>query len=89
MPSVNVLADIIINQPAQAVSTYVADPSNAPAWYVNIESAQWKTPPPLRAGALSVGLPRPEPDFRPPWSILFTVAQARRPASSAGRPRRS
>src|SRR5512132_2635500 len=51
MPSVNVLTDIIISRPAAAVSAYAADPSNAPAWYVNIESAEWKTPPPLRAGA--------------------------------------
>jgi hypothetical protein len=51
MPNVNVLTDIIINRPAQAVSVYAADPANAPAWYVNIESAQWKTTPPLRAGA--------------------------------------
>ena len=51
MPSVNVLTDIIINRPAAAVSAYAADPSNAPAWYVNIDSAEWKTPPPLRAGA--------------------------------------
>lgn len=51
MPSVNVLTDIIINRPAQAVSAYAADPANAPAWYVNIESAEWKTPPPLRTGA--------------------------------------
>src|SRR5215475_7101506 len=51
MPSVNVLTDIVIERPAEAVSAYAADPSNAPAWYVNIESAQWKTPPPLRTGA--------------------------------------
>jgi uncharacterized membrane protein len=51
MPGVNVLTDIIINRPAQAVSAYAADPSNAPAWYVNITSAEWRTPPPLRPGA--------------------------------------
>ena len=51
MPSVNVLTDIIINRPAETVSAYAADPSNAPDWYVNIESAQWRTLPPLRAGA--------------------------------------
>jgi uncharacterized membrane protein len=51
MTSVDVLTDVIINRPTPAVSAYAADPSNAPAWYVNIESAQWKTTPPLRAGA--------------------------------------
>jgi hypothetical protein len=51
MPSVTVETDIIINRPAPAVSSYAADPSNAPAWYVNIESVQWRTPPPLRTGA--------------------------------------
>ena len=51
MASVDVLTDVIINRPAPAVSAYAADPANAPAWYVNIESAQWKTPPPLRTGA--------------------------------------
>lgn len=51
MTGVDVHTDIVINRPAPAVSAYAADPSNAPAWYVNIESAQWKSPPPLRAGA--------------------------------------
>jgi len=51
MPSVNVLTDIIINRPTPEVSAYAADPANAAAWYVNIESAQWRTPPPLRPGA--------------------------------------
>ena len=56
MTSVDVLTDVIINRPTPTVSAYAADPSNAPAWYVNIESAQWKTPPPLRAGA-QIGSP--------------------------------
>ncbi|HSS88957.1 MAG TPA: SRPBCC family protein [Streptosporangiaceae bacterium] len=51
MTGVDVLTDVIINRPAPAVCAYAADPANAPAWYVNIESAQWKTPPPLRTGA--------------------------------------
>ena len=45
--------------------------------------------PPFLAGLRSVFLPTPEPLFLPPWSILLTVAQARRSASPSGTPRRS
>ncbi|HZQ61843.1 MAG TPA: hypothetical protein VFC24_10865 [Casimicrobiaceae bacterium] len=43
--------------------------------------------PPLRAGALFVFLPRPEPLFLPPPDILFTVAHARCSASFLPTPR--
>ena len=43
--------------------------------------------PPLRAGALDVALPLPEPLFFPPPDILFSVAQARRSASFRDTPR--
>src|SRR5947209_5017476 len=43
--------------------------------------------PPLRDGAVFSGLPRPLPLFLPPPVSLFTVAQARRSASSSGTPR--
>ena len=49
--SVDVLTEITIGRPVDVVAGYAADPSNAPAWYVNIESAQWQTEPPLRAGS--------------------------------------
>ena len=43
--------------------------------------------PPLRAGERLIRLPRPEPERLPPPVILFTVAQARRLASSERVPR--
>src|SRR5215813_13795312 len=43
--------------------------------------------PPFFAGAVLIFLPRPDPLFLPPPVILFTVAQARRSASSSGTPR--
>ena len=49
--TVNVLIEIMIARPADAVAAYAADPANAPAWYQNITSITWETSPPLRAGS--------------------------------------
>ncbi|MFY9309119.1 MAG: SRPBCC family protein [Bacteroidia bacterium] len=48
---VNVLTEIIISKPIDIVSDYAINPDNAPEWYVNIKSAEWKTPKPLRVGS--------------------------------------
>jgi uncharacterized membrane protein len=49
--AVDVLTDIEIDCPCDQVSAFAADPSNAPAWYVNIKAVEWKTPPPLGVGS--------------------------------------
>ncbi|MBM3939556.1 MAG: ATPase [SAR202 cluster bacterium] len=49
--AVDVVTDIVIDRPREQMAAFAADPASAPAWYVNIVSAEWKTPPPLRVGS--------------------------------------
>ena len=48
---VNVLTEITINKSIDIVADYAGNPDNAPEWYVNIKSADWKTPKPLMVGS--------------------------------------
>lgn len=48
---VDVNTQIDIKAPLTAVADYAFNPDNAPEWYVNIQSVEWKTEPRVREGA--------------------------------------
>ena len=49
--AVDVQTEVVIDRPVGQVAGYAGDPSNAPRWYKNIESVDWKTPPPVCVGS--------------------------------------
>ena len=51
MKEVDVITEIVIAQPIEKVTTYVANPDKAPEWYMNIKEAKWKTAKPLAVGS--------------------------------------
>lgn len=49
--SVDVLVETVIRRSPAEVSAYAGDPSNAPTWYANIHSVDWRTEPPVGVGS--------------------------------------
>jgi uncharacterized protein YndB with AHSA1/START domain len=48
---VDIRTEIEIDRPRAEVAAFAAAPENAPRWYSNIESVEWKTEPPLAVGS--------------------------------------
>lgn len=48
---VDITTETTIAQPAALVAAYAADPTNAPAWYANIDTVEWRTDPPVAVGS--------------------------------------
>lgn len=49
--AVDVLTEVVIERPRAEVAAFSGDPANAPKWYVNIKSVEWKTAPPVVVGS--------------------------------------
>ena len=49
--AVDVATQLTIARSPEVVAAFAGDPSNAPRWYVNIDSVEWQTPPPLAVGS--------------------------------------
>jgi uncharacterized protein YndB with AHSA1/START domain len=48
---IDITTEVVINRPRETVAEYSGDPTNAPEWYENIKSVQWKTPMPVQVGS--------------------------------------
>ena len=49
--TVDVRTETVIRRPVAEVAAFAGDPGNAPQWYVNIDSVEWRTPPPVAVGS--------------------------------------
>lgn len=49
--AVDVVTEILIRRPRAEVAAFAGDPSNAPRWYDNIRSVDWRTAPPMQVGS--------------------------------------
>lgn len=49
--TVDIATEIMIRRPPCEVAEYSSCPDNAPTWYANIKTVEWKTAPPAKVGS--------------------------------------
>ena len=49
--AVDVATETVIERPPGVVSAYACDPMNAPEWYANIKSVEWRSDPIVHVGS--------------------------------------
>jgi hypothetical protein len=49
--TVDITTETVIDRSRDVVAAYAADPSNAPEWYDNIDTVEWKTEPAVAIGS--------------------------------------
>jgi uncharacterized protein YndB with AHSA1/START domain len=49
--TVDVQVETVVSRPLAEVAAYAGDPTNAPRWYSNIRSVDWRTAPPVEVGS--------------------------------------
>jgi hypothetical protein len=49
--SVDVMVETTIDCSPEIVAEFAGNPTNAPMWYANIRSVEWRTPPPVGVGS--------------------------------------
>jgi uncharacterized membrane protein len=55
---VDVTTETLIDRARSEVAAFAGDPTNAPEWYANIQSVEWKSPAPVGLGSRMVFVAR-------------------------------
>jgi hypothetical protein len=49
--ALDVVVETVIARPRAEVAAYAVDPATTTTWYQNIDTVEWRTPPPLAVGS--------------------------------------
>lgn len=92
---VDVRTETLIERSIEEVAAYAANPENAPAWYVNIDSVRWESEPVVAVGSRATFVARflgrtltytyEIVDFRPNERLVMATTEGPFPMETAYR----